>query len=294
MSSRPASVSLCWLDRDSPNSTTDCVDGIVIEGGVVRIFPDVVAGEFFMAQATGAIQVRSSTPVGVWARMYSESDQGTFGQGFEGIPTESWWDEGTAGSIPGVISGNDFRTNFFALAGGDGATLRVTFKSGTDAFGSSVFELGPWMPVLKNVANFLNLPVVENAIGQLVVEVVAGRAVFGGSVIDNDSNDPSTLQPIPLDPVVIPSPTLTPTMTPTSTATPTPSPTATPTPSSTPSSTRTPSPTGTKTPTRTWTPTSTWTPAATWTPASTWTPGVTWTPTLTAPPQTPTLTTTPN
>ncbi|MFV2073148.1 MAG: hypothetical protein ACC742_10920, partial [Thermoanaerobaculales bacterium] len=119
--------------------------------------------------------------------------EGTCGSGFEAVPSWAATAAGETTNIIAIVANDDFRTNFFALAGANGASIDLTMlnPAGTviDTFS---LTLDAYEPYLKNVTQIMNLGTLDD--GTLLVKVTAGSAVSAATKIDELSQDPTTLE----------------------------------------------------------------------------------------------------
>ncbi len=187
----PTDVTIAWLVRDEENTDPLTVDYTVGPGETLTL-ADVILEEFGIAGGGGAIRVTSDSEVIVNSRIYSSDAGETFGQGFEGTPMPSATTEGGRSDIVGLSSNSQFRTNFYACAGPDGATLDlVLIDPSGEAIATRTKTLGAWMPFLKRIDQLMATGDFDD--GTLRVSVNAGSAVVGASKVDNASTDPTTL-----------------------------------------------------------------------------------------------------
>ncbi len=94
----------------------------------------------------------------------------------------------------GLSFNSAFRTNVYATAGSEGATVAVTLLDPTGSVHSSAsLHLGAWEPYLRRVDQlFPGVANFDNA--TLQAEVTSGSVVIGASKVDNASTDPTTLE----------------------------------------------------------------------------------------------------
>ena len=94
----------------------------------------------------------------------------------------------------GLTYNSSFRTNIYATAGANGATLALDLVDPEgSSFASANVTLAAWEPYLKRVDQlFIGVANFDNA--TLVAVVTAGSAVVGASKVDNASTDPTTLE----------------------------------------------------------------------------------------------------
>ena len=185
--------SIFWLVRDQGNPSPASIS-FSLAPGATEILEDVILNDFGQSSAGGAFRVTASAEVIVNSRIYAADGDATFGQGFEGVPTWAATMEGQIASVVGLSSNSSFRTNIYATAGANGATImfQLLDPSG-NVFATKSQPLTVWEPYLKRVDQiFPNAPSFDNA--TLTAEVNAGAAVVGASKVDNISTDPTTLE----------------------------------------------------------------------------------------------------
>jgi len=186
-------VTVFWLVRGAANPDPDWVTFDLLSNET-EVLVDVILNDFDMASASGAFRVTADRDVIVNSRIYAVDGDATFGQGFEGVPAWAATSEGQTTSVVGLSSNVDFRTNIYATAGADGATImfRLLDPSG-NVFATKSQTLVLWEPFLRRVDQiFPNAPDFDDA--TLTAELNAGWAVVGASKVDNISTDPTTLE----------------------------------------------------------------------------------------------------
>jgi hypothetical protein len=188
------SVTVSWLVRGSSNTNPDSFT-ISIMAGETAVLEDVIFNDFGLDEAGGAFLVEADGgDVIVNSRIYASEGGATFGQGFEGIPTWAATQEGQFTDAVGLTFNSDFRTNIYATAGADGASIDFSLldPDGIE-FATTTLNLDEWEPYLRRVNQlFQGVANFDNA--TLHAEVTAGSAVVGASKVDNASTDPTTLE----------------------------------------------------------------------------------------------------
>jgi len=188
----PTTVEIAWLVRNQANP--DPVDLTFTVGpGETLTLPDVILEEFGLSTGDGAFRVTADTEVVVNSRIYSADGSETFGQGFEGTPMGLATASGERTDVVGLSSNSQFRTNFYACAGPDGATLDMVLVApdGTE-IATKNKTLQAWMPFLKRIDQLMASGDFDD--GTLRVTVTDGSAVVGASKVDSASSDPTTLE----------------------------------------------------------------------------------------------------
>jgi hypothetical protein len=190
--SATATVTVYWLVRRQANPDPVHVE-FTLAPGATRVLEDVIGEELGLATGEGAFRVVADAAVLVNARIYSQGQGETFGQGFEGIPAAAATAADESTDVVGLSANAQFRTNVYALAGGDGATLTLALRDpdGVEV-ASRTYTLGVYQPMLGNILNELGGPQFDQ--GSLHGTVAAGSAVVGASKVDNASEDPTTLE----------------------------------------------------------------------------------------------------
>ena len=183
-----------WLVRGqaNPNPTPMTFE---LTPGETAVLDDIINTGFGLASGSGAFHVEASDTVIVNSRIYSADGGATFGQGFEGVPTSGATQGGNVSTVVGLSQNSTFRTNIYATAGADGATLtlRLLDTSGNNLGSTDLITLGAFEPYLKRVDQvFPSVGNFDNA--TVTVDVGTGSAVVGASKVDNASTDPTTLE----------------------------------------------------------------------------------------------------
>ncbi len=185
--------SVFWLVRDQANPNPMSFD-FSLAPGETGVFEDIILADFGLESAGGAFFVSATGAVIVNSRIFASDGTATFGQGFEGVPVGGATQSGGIATVVGLSFTSEFRTNVYATAGADGATMtmRLLDPAG-NSFASADLTLGAWEPYLKRVNQlFPSVANFDNA--TLVADVTAGSAVVGASKVDNASTDPTTLE----------------------------------------------------------------------------------------------------
>jgi len=185
--------SIFWLVRGQANPAPASIS-FSIAPGATAVYDDIILAEFGLASASGAFRVTASGTVIVNSRIYASDGSATFGQGFEGVPVPGATQAGGTATVVGLSNNSAFRTNVYATAGADGATMALSLlhPDGT-SFATENLTLGAWEPYLRRVNQLF--PGVENFDNAtLQAEVASGSAVIGASKVDNESTDPTTLE----------------------------------------------------------------------------------------------------
>ena len=193
-------VEVFWLERSQANNNP-VSQTYAVGPDATLVLTDVMKEEFGMDTATGAFRIVATGGV-VTANLiaYAVVDDAdgyrTFGSGFEAIPASSATSTGQTTNIMGMVANSAFRTNLFALAGANGATVKFDLlDTDGDVVDTSTVTLRKYEPWLRNVTKLWDVASFDDGTAQ--VRVTAGSAVVLGSKIDSNkkSTDPTTLEP---------------------------------------------------------------------------------------------------
>jgi hypothetical protein len=187
------SVEVFWLVRGQANTNPSSITFDLLPGQT-EILDDVIFNDFALSEGEGAFRIVASGAVMVNSRIYAVDGSQTYGQGFEGVPTWAATAAGDSASAVGLSVGSAFRSNVYATAGADGATidLQVVSPSGAQIGNTLHLTLDAYEPYLRRVDDVMNTGNFAN--GTLLISVSAGSAVVGASKVDNASGDPTTLE----------------------------------------------------------------------------------------------------
>jgi hypothetical protein len=202
-------VEIAWLERDQDN-TDPLAEVFEIAAGETLVLEDLIETVFGLEEGAGGFHIeilqdgdeggeKSVSKQGsaedaqlvVEARVYSLDDQGgTFGLGFEGVPSYaaiSSNDPETTHSI-GVTNNSAYRSNWYGLNIGDeqAEVMVELLDLDGDVMAAETFELPPMAPILKTVSG-LGGPSFAN--GTLRFTMLDGEGIFGVTKIDRTSND---------------------------------------------------------------------------------------------------------
>jgi hypothetical protein len=202
-------VEIAWLERDEDN-TDPLTEEFEIGPGETLVLEDVIESVFGLEEGAGGFHIEivqeddesdekrvskqdsaEDALLVVEARVYSLGDEdGTFGLGFEGVPSyAAISNDGpeTTHSI-GVTNNSAYRSNWYGLNIGDeeAEVMVELLDLEGDVLAADTFELPPVAPILKTVSS-LGGPAFAN--GTLRFTMLDGEGVFGVTKIDRTSND---------------------------------------------------------------------------------------------------------
>jgi hypothetical protein len=200
--SADASIRITFLVRDRSNTAPAVVEDTV-PAGAVNLYNDPIT-ELFETTGFGALRFESDLPLVVHARIFSQPPEGpaySVGQLFAAVPTafavgigEKTTILGGWQTFPEETSYYRFNYGLVETAGGS-ATIEVrvfNYKGGertSETITVQPFEVRQWnlarlLPGENAWAVYLDLEVIDGD----------GRIVAFGSLIANESNDPSTFE----------------------------------------------------------------------------------------------------
>ena len=190
--SETTTVSVSWLPRNQANADPTHMDYTLSPGQTLSL-EDVILSAFGLSSGFGAFRVTADHGVLVNSRIYSADGVETFGQGFEGVPVSMATPAGGTADVVGLAVNDSFRTNIYACAASEGATIAFSLRSldGTE-LATGAKTLRAYEPFLKKAEVLLGSGDFDD--GTLHVSVSAGTAVVGASKVDNASADPTTLE----------------------------------------------------------------------------------------------------
>jgi hypothetical protein len=190
------SVTVYWLVRGQGNASPSQSIPLTLLPGETAVLEDVIFVDFGMSSGTGAFLIEASGNVIVNCRIFADETAGTLGQGFEGVPMWAFTQAGDYSDTVGLTRTADFRTNVYAIAGPDGASLALSLlePDGSERATANL-DLDPYEPYLQPVQQTFS-GVGNFDAATLHAEVTSGEAVVGASKGDNNTNDPTTLEPL--------------------------------------------------------------------------------------------------
>jgi hypothetical protein len=177
-----------------------------VAAGSQSILVDVVGQ--MGASGSGALEVRTSVPAIVSSRTYNQNPagascypNGTLGQNLDAFTAAEGLATGQVAVLPQLTENSQYRTNIsLTNAGASAASVKVELFDGsgakvgeyTESLNAGQFKQK--VQPFKNVANQTNL-----SRGYAKVTVVSGNGVVAvASVIDNVTNDPTTIRMVRL------------------------------------------------------------------------------------------------
>ncbi len=161
----------------------------------------VVLSDLWATLATGdgagPLEVASDQPLLVAARTYNSSDTGTYGSPYQALTPSQGLKATDAAYLVGLREDGSFRTNIgLANAGTDQAVVTVTLFDGSGVVVTQLQETIPPASYIQEVQPFYTTGGTVVVNGYARVNVVSGSGVMAfASVIDNQTNDPTSVYP---------------------------------------------------------------------------------------------------
>ena len=165
--------------------------------GRQQIFPDVVA-LLAGGNHTGALELRSNVGVTVTTRTFNQTIDGTYGQAIDGVMAAGGFSAGESVYLQQLKEDTAARTNIGVLnMGGTTATVTVTlFDRLGDEVGSFAVEVEAGRTVQDNRPYRERFSRSDIVGGYARITVDVGEGLFPyGSVVDNETGDPTTILP---------------------------------------------------------------------------------------------------
>lgn len=165
--------------------------------------PDVLLSAFGVEEGFGALRITApSGNLTVRSRSWTATGAGSVGDNVPGVPLEAFFGGGSARRpvLAGLRDDGAFRTNLIVV---NGATIPITlavhlYDDGGKLVGEAALSLGP--SAMKQVSRVLLLPEFAGARGVTFTAALSsptpGASYYAlATVIDNASNDPTTVLP---------------------------------------------------------------------------------------------------
>ena len=197
--SDPATYQLLWLPRGADNSTPDASATFNLAAGSAVRYRDVLGEVFgFDDGAVGALAIASdSRDLVLMSRTYNAPPEGgTFGQAIPGYRGDELIAAGERRRILFFTENGEFRSNL-GLLNGTGEPIVIMwerFLPDGASLGTGQADLPPWGNVQLNRV-FADSQPVEAAFIEVWTTTAGGAFAAYGSVLDNESSDPTTVLP---------------------------------------------------------------------------------------------------
>jgi hypothetical protein len=188
----PGDVALDAVVVFHPSDGPDLSLDLSLQPGEQRMVTDVVGA--MGGEGSGSLQVAAGSPVMVSSRTYNESSAGTFGQYLDGIGPAAAIDDRLW--LPQLQQNDDFRTNIGLYnVGAQPARVKVHLYDGQGILLKTTqrtVEAGERLQLQEPFDRLAGRNDIDA--GWAMTEVVEGEGLVAyGSVIDNRTNDPTTV-----------------------------------------------------------------------------------------------------
>jgi hypothetical protein len=196
-----SSLTLSYLPYASGSAAV--VRSATLAAGAAVEWQDVMVSLFGVntaASAKGSIKIVTTAPVVASARTYNQTSAGTFGQLYPGVPKGTGLTQGKFATIPQLAKSTAFRTNIGVLNNGL-VDITVTIK----LFGEDGAQVGASLPLKVEVGRYMQVDDAFTAAGaglrplgyaMVTLQTSGGQAWAYGSVVDNVTGDPTTVEMI--------------------------------------------------------------------------------------------------
>ena len=195
-----ATYEFLWLPRGTNNSDPATSESFTLAAGASVRYENVLEAVFGAEpDVAGALAITSdSADLGVMSRTYdvSQADTlGTFGQAIPGIPADNLIGQNDTRRIIFMSENDALRANLGCVNGvNDNVPIKITlFDEAGAELGTETMSLAPWSN------NQINKIFGDYAPTNGYADVTSIKATAGyycyGSVLDNASNDPTTILP---------------------------------------------------------------------------------------------------
>ncbi len=199
-SASDASYAFLWLPRNTDNSTPTQSETLTIGAGESVRYANVLA-EVFNAEpdVAGALAVLSNTAnLNIESRTYAVSaanPAGTFGQALPGVPADQLIMQGETKRITFMSENDDLRANLGCVNGvNDSVRIKIDlFDDAGAMLESRNMDLAPWSNNQFNQL-FADYAPTNGYVDVSATKVGAAYYCYG-SVLDNGSNDPTSILP---------------------------------------------------------------------------------------------------
>ena len=166
----------------------------MLRTGEQRTLPDLVGG--LGQSGGGSVEVFSDRLVFASSRTYNVSDAGTFGQFIDAVPVESSAAAGSTVWLPQLEQNGSFRTNVVILNSGDvAARVRIRLFDGD---GHELAARRRTLAAMERIqlqepfSRIAGRDDIDRGYASVTVEIGGGIVAFA-SVVDNATNDPTTV-----------------------------------------------------------------------------------------------------
>ena len=167
-----------------------------LDPGAVQHWEDATQDLFAVSGDTyGVLRLDSDGPAALSSRIFTTTAAGTFGQSFYGVSAQQ---AGASGLVPDLLNSTSFRSNvgFINVSAADSTVTATLYDAQGSPAGPVITQsvpAGGWVQV-SNI--FSQAPSVAG--GYVRFQASGGTVWAYGSVVDNGTNDPTSLPMVPL------------------------------------------------------------------------------------------------
>ena len=195
-----ATYKVLWLPRDTDNSAPAMSGEVTIDAGRTVRWNDVLGTVFGVPDGTDAVGavafISDSDDLLFFSRTFNTSDAGTFGQAIPGIAAADLIPAGDMRRILFFTETSDFRSNI-GILNGSGSPMTIKWRRYTaegTMVDESMADLPAWGNVQLNRVFSAEAPV-EGGYIDVWTETEGASFAAYGSVLDNETSDPTTVLP---------------------------------------------------------------------------------------------------
>ncbi len=192
-----ASVEIHLQPWDLENTDPETIDLTLAAGASIE-YTDVL-NRVFGARGAATLRVESNRPVVTVSRTFNETPGGSFGQFMRALPEDFALGEQVVGHLLMLEESSKFRTNIGLVNIGD-----REIEAEIELFSAAGASLGTMVATVparggtqkdRIIRNFTTSDV-KGVRAAVRVLTPGGRGLAYASVIDNDTNDPTSIEPI--------------------------------------------------------------------------------------------------
>jgi hypothetical protein len=195
-----ATYKVLWLPRDTDNSAPVMSDEVTIGPGETTRWSDVLGTVFGVQDGTDALGalafISDSDDLLFFSRTFNQSDAGTFGQAIPGIAADDLIPANEMKRILFFTENSSYRSNI-GILNGTGSPMTIKWRRYTAdgmMVDESMADLPAWGNVQLNRVFGAEAPVAGGYIDVWTETEGAAFAAYG-SVLDNETSDPTTVLP---------------------------------------------------------------------------------------------------
>ncbi len=195
-----ATYQFLWLPRDTDNSSPAASGTVNVESGRTERWEDVLGTVFNVKDGTTALGalafISDRKDLKFFSRTFNQSDAGTFGQAIPGMASADLIPANTMKRILYFTENSDYRSNI-GILNGTGSSMTIKWRRYTAdgmMVDESMADLPAWGNVQLNRVFAAEAPVEGGYIDVWTETEDAAFAAYG-SVLDEGTSDPTTVQP---------------------------------------------------------------------------------------------------